>query len=83
MVKPVKGKYLNYITEGGWGNLGLTASSKPAVVIRDARPDMIIQTRQNMKACLKGYVLTGWFGNMPKACENNYVAGGLMRGMEV
>ena len=66
--------YLNYITEGGWGNLGLTASSKPAVVIRDARPDMIIQTRQNMKACLKGYVLTGWFGNMPKACENNYVA---------
>ena len=66
--------YLDYITEGGWGNLGLTASSKPAVVIRDARPDMIIQTRQNMKACLKGYVLTGWFGNMPKACENNYVA---------
>jgi glycerophosphoryl diester phosphodiesterase len=66
--------YLEYIQNKGWHNLGLTASSKPAEVIRDARPEMIIQTRQNMKACLKGYVLTGWFGNMPKACENNYVA---------
>ena len=66
--------YLDYIINKGWTNLGLTASSKPAVIIRDARPDMIIQTRQNMKACLKGYVLMGWFGNMPKACENNYVA---------
>ena len=66
--------YLDYIINKGWHNLGLTASSKPAEVIRDARPEMIIQTRQNMKACLKGYVLTGWFGNMPKACENNYVA---------
>ena len=66
--------YLDYITAKGWQNLGLTASAKPAAVIQTARPDMIVQSRQNMKACLKGYVLTGWFGRMPEACENNYVA---------
>jgi len=54
--------YLDYIINKGWHNLGLTASSKPAEVIRDARPEMIIQTRQNMKACLKGYgpIIWGW-----------------------
>jgi len=66
--------YLDYINHKGWRNLGLTASVKPAELIKAARPEMIVQSRQNMKACLKGYVLTGWFGNMPKVCETNYVA---------
>jgi len=43
--------YLDYIINKGWTNLGLTASSKPAVIIRDARPDMIMP-----KACENNYV---------------------------
>jgi glycerophosphoryl diester phosphodiesterase len=66
--------YLEYIQTTGSENLGLTASEKPARVVQRAHPDMIIQSRQNTKACLKGYVLTGWFGNVPDACHNNFVA---------
>jgi len=64
--------YLDYITERT--NAGLTASVKPAALIKAARPEMIVQSRSNIKSCLKGYILTGWFGRMPKACENNFVA---------
>ena len=66
--------YLDYVEDKHWARLGLTASPKPAALIKAARPEMIIQSRQNIKACLKGYALTGWFGKVPAACENNYVA---------
>lgn len=66
--------YLDYVDDKHWPYLGLTASRKPAALIKAARPDMIIQSRQNIKVCLKGYALTGWFGNVPAACENTYVA---------
>jgi len=66
--------YLDYITDKDRERLGLTASYKPAEVVKAAYPEMIVQSRSNIKACLKGYALTGWFGKVPKACENNFVA---------
>ena len=65
--------YRDYITAADATRLGLVAPNRAAAPIIEAFPDTILQTRQNVKACLKGYALTGWYGGMPKSCEQTYV----------
>ena len=65
--------YRDYITALDAERLGLIAPNRAAVPIIKAYPDMVLQTRQNAKTCLKGYMLTGWYGAMPEACEKSYV----------
>jgi len=73
--KTSEGKaYRDYLGGKDVSRLGLTASNRPAVPVMAAYPDMIIQTRKNTKSCLKGYLLTGWYGGMPNSCKNTYVA---------
>lgn len=65
--------YRDYITAADTARLGLVGSNRATAPVVKAYPDMILQTRQNVKSCLKGYALTGWFGGMPETCENTYV----------
>jgi len=65
--------YRDYITAQDAPRLGLIGPNRAVAPVMTAYPDMVLQTRQNMKACLKGYALTGWYGGMPDACKNSYV----------
>lgn len=65
--------YRDYISAADASRLGLVAPNRATAPVIEAHPDMVLQTRQNVKACLKGYALTGWYGAMPEACENSYV----------
>ena len=65
--------YRDYITPADASRLGLIGPNRAVVPVIAAYPDMVLQTRQNVKACLKGYALTGWYGGMPESCKNSYV----------
>ena len=65
--------YRDYITAADAKRLELVGSNRAVAPVIAAYPDMIVQTRQNVKACLKGYALTGWYGGMPESCKNSYV----------
>ena len=65
--------YRDYLTKYDASRLGLIGPNRAVAPVKAAYPDMIIQTRQNVKSCLKGYLLRGWYGGMPEACSNTYV----------
>ena len=65
--------YRDYIAAKDTSRLGLVGLNRAVAPVIEAYPDMILQTRQNVKACLKGYALTGWYGGMPDSCKNSYV----------
>ncbi|MDA8708335.1 glycerophosphodiester phosphodiesterase family protein [Hellea sp.] len=65
--------YRDYLKNYDASRLSLVGSNRAVAPIKAAYPDMIIQTRQNVKSCLKKYMLTGWYGGMPEACANTYV----------
>ena len=65
--------YRDYIAAQDASRLGLVGSNRAAAPVIKAYPDMMFQTQQNAKACLKGYALTGWYGGMPEPCKNSYV----------
>ncbi len=65
--------YLNYLSSHDVKRLGFVGAERAAAPVRVAYPDMIIQTRQSVKNCLKGYALSGWSGRMPESCHNNYI----------
>ena len=54
--------FLEYVPAPDWPRLGLTAHEIPAKIVQAAHPEMVVQSRQNVKTCLKNYALTGWFG---------------------
>ena len=66
-------RYRDFLTNYNASRLGLVGSNGAVAPIKAAYPDMIIQTRQNVKSCLKKYLLIGWYGGMPKACSKTYV----------
>lgn len=65
--------YGDYITAEDVTRLGLVGSNRATAPVIEVYPDMILQTRQNVKSCLKGYALTGWYGGMPETCKKTYV----------
>jgi len=65
--------YRDYITAADVVRLGFVGTSRAMTPVKSAYPDMITQTRQNVKSCLKGYILRGWYGGMPKTCEDSFV----------
>ena len=65
--------YRDYIATQDSSRLGLVGSNRAVAPVIDAYPNMILQTRQNVKACLKGYALMGWYGGMPDTCKKSYV----------
>lgn len=65
--------YANYIKDLNSERLSFVGAASPAKSVNLVHPDMIMQTRSGAKACLKGYLLSGWYGGMPEACHNSYV----------
>ena len=53
-----------------WGVYG---GPRPVAAYQAAFPEARTFTAPRVKACLKGYVATGWFGRVPAACENTAV----------
>jgi len=47
----------------------------PAAVgrVRERLPGLTTFDRPRAKACLKGYIATGWLGRMPRACRDTWV----------
>lgn len=66
--------YLNAITTLERDHLSLLASDTVIDQFIKSNNDIKVLSRQKAKACLKKYVLLGWSGYMPKACENAFVA---------
>lgn len=46
---------------------------RPEAALRDAFPDMRVLSRAQYKACLFGYLKTGWLGRTPEACRNTMI----------
>jgi len=64
---------LNYIEPDIFSRLSFSGHASPLSLIQTERSDIVALSRAQSKACLKNYVLTGWFGNMPKPCHRAYV----------
>ena len=45
----------------------------PIEAFKFARPETLTLSKQQAKTCFKDYALTGWYANMPKACERTWV----------
>ncbi|HYG27168.1 MAG TPA: glycerophosphodiester phosphodiesterase family protein [Caulobacteraceae bacterium] len=52
------------VVMGGW---------RPVERLRALDPALKAVSKSDAKACLKGYVLTGWYGHVPAACRNSLV----------
>ncbi len=64
---------LSYLEEREWARIILVGHPDPLDVINNSHPDVVGMSRARAKACLKGYVLTGWFGRVPEACHDTIV----------
>ncbi len=64
---------LDYLDEDEWERIVLVGHPDPLGVIEQQFPEVIGMSRARAKACLKGYVLTGWFGRVPAACHDTIV----------
>jgi len=62
--------FLDYLPERDWSRIEMVGHPDPLGIIKAARPDIRYTTRQDTKACLKSYLLTGWSGHIPKSCHN-------------
>jgi len=62
-----------YVPAADWPRLSVTAHEKPAAIIRKARPDIPVMSRQQARTCMKSYILTGWSGHIPASCHNMWV----------
>ena len=53
-----------------WARLIVNGHEAPINILREAQPDILSYSKAQVKDCAKGYMLTGWLGKMPKACQN-------------
>lgn len=53
--------------------LSYFAGDRPAARLRELRPEARIATKAGLKACLKGWLLSGWRGRTPETCRNTMV----------
>lgn len=65
--------YLNNISGLKRDRLSLFASEKVVNEFKKMNRDIQVLSRQKAKSCMKKYVLLGWSGFMPQACENTFV----------
>jgi len=47
--------------------------ARPAMRMRELRPDIRTTSRRQLMRCARSYVLTGWYGAMPDDCRNTIV----------
>ncbi|HYF23543.1 MAG TPA: glycerophosphodiester phosphodiesterase family protein [Caulobacteraceae bacterium] len=52
------------VVNGGW---------KPSERLKELNPSIRVFTKQQMKRCMQGYLLTGWTGRLPAACRDTVV----------
>lgn len=56
-----------------WQRLILNGHPAPLNIIRAAKPSSVTYSKPQAKDCAMGYMKTGWFGKIPKACHNTIV----------
>lgn len=64
--------YLDAFDQTDYARLSFYGA-RPAVRVRELRPDLKVTGRRQLMRCAKDYVLTGWFGATPDACRNTIV----------
>jgi glycerophosphoryl diester phosphodiesterase len=55
------------------GQLVVMGGSAPVERLRALDPALKAVSKDDARACLKDYMLTGWYGNVPAACHNSLV----------
>lgn len=65
--------YADYLKTENVRRLGLVGNPRATKPVGLAYPEMVVLARAPAKACLKTYMLTGWFGHVPEACHDTYV----------
>ncbi len=70
-------RLLDYVPESEWKRLIVSGHIAPTHIVTESpagkQYNVKAMTRQNAKACLKGYLIWGWSGHVPKPCHNSYV----------
>ena len=54
--------------------LVVVGGQQPVERLRTLDPALRAVSKADAKACLKDYLLTGWYGNVPVHCRNTFVA---------
>ncbi|HEX6866474.1 MAG TPA: glycerophosphodiester phosphodiesterase family protein [Caulobacteraceae bacterium] len=54
--------------------LMVMGGERPVERLRALDPALRAVSKADAKACLKDYLLTGWYGNVPRHCRNSFVA---------
>ena len=62
-----------YLADHDRGRLVVVGGERPVERLRALDPAMKAVPKSDAKACLKDYLLTGWYGNVPDACRNSLV----------
>lgn len=64
-----------YLAKAGadTARLVVVGGERPVERLRALAPDLKAVSKADAKACLQGYMLTGWYGNVPDACRNSLV----------
>ena len=64
-----------YLAKAGadTARLAVVGGERPVERLRALAPDLKAVSKADAKACLQGYMLTGWYGNVPDACRNSLV----------
>jgi len=64
--------YLEAFEQTNYARLAFYGA-RPAMRLRELRPDLKVTGRRQLMRCAREYVLTGWFGATPDACRNSIV----------
>jgi glycerophosphoryl diester phosphodiesterase len=65
--------FLNGLPEGRKTLIAVYGGKKPVAVVRERVAGVLTMSRDSLRSCLIGSVLTGWAGVLPKSCERTLV----------
>jgi glycerophosphoryl diester phosphodiesterase len=66
-------QYLDSLPEANPARLAFYGGWRPTDRLRELRPELMAFSTARGERCLKGYLLTGWFGRIPDECSRSMV----------
>jgi glycerophosphoryl diester phosphodiesterase len=66
-------QYLDSLPEANTARLAFYGGWRPTDRLRELRPELMAFSTSRGERCLKGYLLTGWFGRIPDECSRSMV----------
>lgn len=65
--------YLSGLPAERRSSLAVYGGDRPVAAVRARVDEVLTLSRDSLKSCLFGYLLTGWSGMLPRACERTLV----------